>query len=56
MTGKILNNNLRDYLFQPEKLNQLAEESGYIDIELDVITTDKNGDPVNFQEAQKDAV
>lgn len=56
MAGKILNNNLRDYLFQPKKLNQLAEESGYIDIELDVISLDKNGKPVNFQEAQKDAV
>ena len=28
----------------------------YIDIELDVISLDKNGKPVNFQEAQKDAV
>lgn len=56
MAGKILNNNLRDYLFQPEKLNKLAETSGYIDIELDVISKDKNGKIVNFQEAQKDAV
>jgi len=56
MNGKILNNNLRDYLFQPEKLNLLAEESGYIDIELDVISKDSNGEPVNFQAAQKDAV
>lgn len=56
MAGKILNNNLRDYLFQPEKLNKLAEESGYIDIDLEVISKDKIGNLVNFQEAQKDAV
>lgn len=56
MSGKIINNNLRDYLFQPEKLEKLAEDSGYIDVDLDVISKDKNNNPVNFQEAQKDAV
>lgn len=56
ISGKIINNNFRNYLFQPEKLTQLAEESGHIDLELDVISKDKNGDSVNFQAAQKDAV
>lgn len=52
----ITNSQLRKYLFQPENLRQLADEVGELDAELNVISTEKNGKPVQFQDAQKFAI
>lgn len=52
----ITNSQLRKYLFQPENLAFLANEAGELNAELDVISTEKNGSPVQFQEAQKYAI
>lgn len=52
----ITNSQLRKYLFQPENLRQLADEVGELDTELNVISTAKNGKPVQFQDAQKFAI
>jgi DNA adenine methylase len=52
----ITNSELRKYLFQPENLKDLADSSGQIIAELEVISTDKKGDKVQFEDAQKDAI
>jgi primosomal protein N' len=52
----ITNSQLRKYLFQPENLKQLADDVGELDTEFNVISTEKNGKPVQFQEAQKFAI
>lgn len=52
----ITNSDLRKYLFQPENLKVLADSSGQIIAELEVISTDKKGDKVQFEAAQKDAI
>lgn len=52
----IINSELRKYLFQPEKLKELTEESGDLSTELNVISKKDNGELVQFEEAQKGAV
>jgi len=52
----ITNSLLRKYLFQPENLKQLADDVGELDTEFNVISTEKNGKLVQFQEAQKFAI
>lgn len=52
----ITNSDLRKYLFQPENLKSLADSSGQIIAELEVISTDKKGEKVQFEAAQKDAI
>ncbi|MGC4035217.1 MAG: AAA domain-containing protein [Chitinophagaceae bacterium] len=52
----ITNSQLRKYLFQPENLRHLADEVGELDAEFNVISTEKNGKPVQFQDAQKFAI
>ena len=52
----ITNSQLRKYLFQPENLRQLADDIGELDAELNVISIEKNGNQVQFQDAQKYAI
>jgi superfamily I DNA and/or RNA helicase len=52
----VTNSELRKYLFQPENLQKLANDVGDLIAELKVISTDKNGDAVQFQDAQKFAI
>jgi superfamily I DNA and/or RNA helicase len=51
----ITNSELRKYLFQPERLQQLAENSGEIVSELEVIST-RDGQKVRFEDAQRSAI
>lgn len=52
----ITNSELRKYLFQPENLKALADESGELIAEFNVISTEKDGTPVKFLDAQKFAI
>lgn len=52
----ITNSELRKYLFQPENLQHLADDLGQLITELDIISTDKVGSPVQFEDAQKTAI
>lgn len=52
----VANSELRKYLFQPKRLQKLADESGQINTPLEIISRDKNGEPVNFQDAQREAI
>lgn len=52
----ITNSELRKYLFQPENLQYLADDLGQLIADLDIISTDKGGLPVQFEDAQKTAI
>lgn len=52
----ITNSELRKYLFQPENLKTLAEESGELIADFEIISTEKDGTPVKFLDAQKFAI
>jgi superfamily I DNA and/or RNA helicase len=52
----ITNSELRKYLFQPENLKKLADEAGELIADLQIISTEKNGSLVQFQDAQKFAI
>lgn len=52
----ITNPELRKYLFQPDNLKRLADSSGQIIAELNVISVDKKGEKIQFEAAQKDAI
>lgn len=54
--GNITNTELRNYLFQPENLEYLAKGLGLLNAELEIISTDMKGSPVNFKDAQIDAI
>ena len=52
----ITNSELRKYLFRPENLKHLADDLGQLIAELEVISTDKNGSTVKFEDAQIAAI
>lgn len=52
----ITNSELRKYLFQPENLKHLTDDSGELIADLNVLSKDMKGNPVLFQDAQKFAI
>jgi len=54
--ANITNSELRKYLFQPENLKHLADDLGQLIADLDVLSTNKNGEKVKFEDAQIAAI